>query len=155
MNIAGDIAKPISNIKQTIDRSQLMFLQEDNIIKIFNNNLELNFNLYSISGYQFNYKDNIFKSLTLNQKIIFELNLFYKWLNVDYPPRFTLTIVKHNINYITRQLGINDTLDTNNIYLNLIIDINSEDNIKFILNRDGDVGLFEIFDNSYYILKTI
>jgi hypothetical protein len=155
MNIAGDIAKPISNIKQTIDRSQLMFLQEDNIIKLFNNNLELNFNLYSTFGYQFNYKDNIFKSLTLNQKIIFELNLFYKWLNVDYPPRFTLTIVKNNINYITRQLGINDTLDTNNIYLNLIIDINSEDNIKFILNRDGDVGLFEIFDNSYYILKSI
>lgn len=155
MNIAGDIAKPISNIKPIIEKSSIMFLQENNIIKIFNNELELNFNLYSYSGSQFNFKDNIFKSLTLNQKIIFELNLFYKWIDVEYPPRFILNIVKNNKIYITRRLGINDELDTNNIYLNLIIDIDNNDEIKFILNRDSDVGLFEIIDNSYYVLKTV
>ena len=101
MNIAGDIAKPISNIKPIIEKSSIMFLQENNIIKIFNNELELNFNLYSYSGSQFNFKDNIFKSLTLNQKIIFELNLFYKWIDVEYPPRFILNIVKNNKIYIT------------------------------------------------------
>jgi len=155
MNIQGDIAKPISNIKPTTDKSYIMFLQEDNIIKSFNNELELKFNLYSFYGSQFNFKDNIFKSLILNQKIIFELNLFYKWIDLDYPDRFILNIIKNNNIYITKRLGINDTLDTNNIYLNLIIDVNTEDTIKFILNRDSDNGLFEILDNSYYILKTI
>ena len=145
----------VNLIKPYVEICELIYLNEDTIIKQFNENtLELDFKLFKKKGSVISFDNSIFKSSVKKLKIVFELNLFYRWLDVEYPPRFDLDIIKNNTLYVSRSLGLNDDMDTNNLYLSLIIDINDNDEIKFILRNDFDTNKYlEIFDNSYYILK--
>lgn len=142
----------INVVKPYDDKKEIIFLQEDDIqLEFKNNELELNFNLYKNTGFDF--KNNVFKGI--NQKITLYLNLFYMWINADYPPRLNLNVMKNDLIYISRGLGINDTLDVNHISINLVIDIQNNDKLNFILKKDDlEINSIKIYDNSNYILKT-
>lgn len=142
----------INVVKPYDDKKEVIFLQEDDIqLEFKNNELELNFNLYKNTGFDF--KNNVFKGI--NQKITLYLNLFYMWINADYPPRLNLNVMKNDVIYISRGLGINDTLDVNHISINLVIDIQNNDKLNFILKKDDlEINSIKIYDNSNYILKT-
>lgn len=139
----------ITLTKPYVEKPEITFLQEDDIELKFNDELELNFKLYKKNNFEFNGR-----YYGKNTKIIYDLNLYYQWLNAEYPPRFTFKILKNELVYLTRYLGINDSLETNNINLILIIDINNGDKLKFILKKDDlQNNTIKILDNSNYSLK--
>ena len=148
--------KNINLIKPFVQICELIYLQEDNILKQFEENtLELNFKLYKKIGDVIDFKNNIFTSSINKLKIVFELNLFYLFIDCEYPPRFNLDIMKNDNLYITRLLGLTDSADTNNLFLSIIIDIENNDKINFILRNDFDINKkIEFMDNSFYVLKT-
>lgn len=147
--------KNINLIKPFVQSCEVIFLNEDNIIKHFNENtLALDFKLFKKKGAVIDFNNNIFTSSINKLKIVFELNLFYRWLDVEYPPRFNLDIIKNDVLYVTRALGLTDSSDTNNVFLSIIIDIENMDKINFILRNDFDKNKYiEFFDNSFYVLK--
>ena len=152
----GYSLKNVNLIKPFVQVCEIIFLNEDNSIKQFSENtLELDFKLFKKKGEVIDFKNNIFTSSVKKLKIVFELNLFYRWIDVEYPPRFNLDVIKNDILYLTRGLGLNDSSETNNLYLSIIIDIEDGDKINFILRNDFDQNKYlEFLDNSFYILKT-
>lgn len=144
--------KSVSNLQKI----ELVYLQEDDININFETQHKLQFTLYKKNGSSY-FNNSFFKSPLKKQKLIFELHLYYQWLDADYPPRFNFQIIKNNDVYINIRLGINDTLETNYIYNQIIIDLNDNDKIEFFLKKDiSDINIskFKIYDNSNYILKS-
>ena len=138
------------------ETTTVICLQEDTIIKKFNNNiLELVFPLYKKDGTTFQFINSIFKSSSLTQKILLQVDILYKWIDVEYPPRFNFNLMLNDKLYISRNLGISDEMDINNFILNLIINIKNNDTLKFVFVADFENDNFiEIVSNSHIILKT-
>jgi hypothetical protein len=138
------------------DTTTIICLQKYNAIKKFNDNvLELIFPLYKSDGTTFQFTNSIFKSSSASQKIILQIDILYKWLDVEYPPRFNFNLMINDNIYMSRNLGISDEMDINNFIFNLIIDIKNNDTIKFMFVTDFENDNFiEIISNSHIILKT-
>lgn len=147
-----DINGKSTYIEATTEQINIIFLQQDNIILDFvDNELNLNFQTYRNSGIDFT--NNIYKNDT--NKIIFNLNLYYQWVNAEYPPRMIFIIEKNDIPYITTNISVDDTLDINNLSINIIIDLKRYDKLRFLLKKeDNDINKIKILSNSNYNLKT-
>ena len=147
-----DIGGVSISIDKTSVKRDVMFIQQTDNIYNFLNELNLNFNLYSSSGLDF--VSNIYKND--DRKILFNLNLYYQWVNADYPPRINFIIEKNNIIYIKTPISLDDTLDMNYLGLNLIIDLKKNDKLRFVLQKqDGENNNIIILKNSNYNLKEL
>jgi len=145
-----------SKIISNSQKIELIYLQENDIIQNFETEYILQFPLYKKIGSSY-FNNSIFISTLKKQKMMFELHLYYKWIDAAYPPRIYLQIMKNETSYINIGLGINNTLETNYSYNQIIIDLNDGDKIQYILKKDisdSDINKIQIYDNSYYILKT-
>ena len=133
--------------------TNIIFLQEDNIIHTFDNNLlRITFPLYKKTGNIFNF-NGVFSGM--NQKIIIDLAIAYRWVDVEYSPRFNFKIMINDIEYLNRNLGVSDELDVNNFITSVIIDLKPNDRLYFLFITDFETNQkIEIIDNSYYTLKT-
>lgn len=156
-SINGNTTRNATISRPFVDVSQIIYLNEDNKIYTFDNNImELKFNLYRKYGSFIDFTNNIFNStFKKSQKILIEVNIFYKWFDSTYPSRFYINVFKNDILYISHLCGIADSTDINNIYKQFVIDILPTDKINIFLKKNNDDNnLIEIIDNSYYSLKT-
>ena len=144
------------NIIGDIKSTKYTYLQEGDSIQKFNGKiLKLDIPLYNKKGFGFEIikKDSelVFKSS--RQKILIKINIQYRWIDIEYPPRFMFNVLVNNEVKIIRNLGIADYIDGNYLFLNAILDINNNDTITFLLSCYEDVCI-EIINNSYIIIKT-
>lgn len=151
MNIFGEQTKDATNGADIA--TSMIFLQNENKVYMFDNNtLAINFPLYKKIGSMFDYKG-IFTGL--KQKVMFEFHILYRWVDVEYAPRFNFKIMINDIEYINRNLGVSDELDVNLFLSNIIIDLKPYDRIEVLFLTDYENNLMiEIIDNSYYILRS-
>lgn len=145
-------------IRPYADKSEIIYLNEDNKIYNFVNNiLEIRFDLYRKYGLSIDFTNNVFNSITKkSQKIIFEINIYYKWVDSNLPSRYYIEIIKNNNIYIKHSCGISDSNDINNLWRQFVIDVTPSDIIYFYLKKDdAENNKIEIIDNSYYIIKSL
>jgi hypothetical protein len=133
--------------------TNIIFLQENNIIYTFNNNLlRITFPMYKKTGNLFNY-NGVFSGM--NQKIIIDFHILYRWLDMEYAPRFNFKIIINDIEYLNRNLGVSDEMDVNNFSKSIIVDLKPNDRIEFLFITDFETNQkIEIIDNSHYILRS-
>jgi len=139
------------------DKEKIIYLLNDTLINSFNEDLyEINFNLYKKKGYKINFNNSTFNNLKSSIKINLKINVSYSWTDLNYPPRFDLIIMKNDNIFNEYSYGINDELNTNNIYLSLVLDVINNDTLKIFFKLDTEKNInIEILKNSYYIIKTL
>lgn len=152
MNLSGLVLENLNNSGITT----IIHLQENNNTLIFKNDtLSLRLPFYRKDGVDFNFTNSVFLGPSKKIKILLTVYFLYKWLDVDFPPRFNFNIMLNNQVYISRNLGISDELDTNEFNLNIILDLKHNDILTFLLITDFEQNKsIQILNNSYYILKT-
>ena len=96
--------------------------------------------------------------VSVNTKVMIEINLFYKYTNTEFVPRYELNLFKNNVKINTHYCGMNDTVvNTNNLYIVSVCDVVNDDVIKIVLNKDrteDSTDFIDILKNSYIIYKT-
>jgi len=71
-------------------------------------------------------------------KIHLKVNINYMWVAAEYPPRFSLLIMKNNNETLfSIYEGVNDSTERmNKLYEDVLIDVNNNDKINIILQKD-------------------
>ena len=146
----------INNINYINKINKVIFLQRDNMNCEYNDEIELSFPKYKQDG-SLDMNDGIVK-VSVNTKIMIEINLFYKYTNTEFAPRYELNLFKNNVKINTHYCGMNDTVvNTNNLYIVSVCDVVNDDVIKIVLNKDrteDSTDFIDILKNSYIIYKT-
>lgn len=96
--------------------------------------------------------------VNVNTKLMIETNVFYKYSNAEFAPRYELNIYKNNILSNTYYCGMNDTTTTtNNIYILSVLDVQNDDSIKVCMvksNIENSTNTIKILKNSFINYKT-
>ena len=146
----------INNINYINKINKVIFLQRDNMNCEYNDEIELSFPKYKQDG-SLDMNDGIVK-VSVNTKVMIEINLFYKYTNTEFAPRYELNLFKNNVKINTHYCGMNDTVvNTNNLYIVSVCDVVNDDVIKIVLNKDrteDSTDFIDILKNSYIIYKT-
>ena len=146
----------INNINYINKINKVIFLQRDNMNCEYNDEIELSFPKYKQDG-SLDMNDGIVK-VSINTKVMIEINLFYKYTNSEFAPRYELNLFKNNVKINTHYCGMNDTVvNTNNLYIVSVCDVVNDDVIKIVLNKDrseDSTDFIDILKNSYIIYKT-
>ena len=146
----------INNINYINKINKVIFLQRDNMNCEYNDEIELSFPKYKQDG-SLDMNDGIVK-VSINTKVMIEINLFYKYTNTEFAPRYELNLFKNNVKINTHYCGMNDTVvNTNNLYIVSVCDVVNDDVIKIVLNKDrseDSTDFIDILKNSYIIYKT-
>jgi hypothetical protein len=91
-------------------------------------------------------------------KIMIEINVFYKYMDAEFAPRYELNIYKNDVLLNKHYCGLNDIGDiVNNLYLVSILDISHEDKIKITMSKDSSessTSKINILKNSFITYKT-
>ena len=146
----------INNINYINKINKVIFLQRDDSKCEYNDELQLSFSKYKQDG-SLDMNDGIVK-VSVNTKVMIEINLFYKYTNTEFAPRYELNLFKNNVKINTHYCGMNDTVvNTNNLYIVSVCDVVNDDVIKIVLNKDrteDSTDFIDILKNSYIIYKT-
>ena len=146
----------INNINYINKINKVIFLQRDDTKCEYNDEIELSFATYKQDG-SLDMNDGIVK-VSINTKVMIEINLFYKYTNTEFAPRYELNLFKNNVKINTHYCGMNDTVvNTNNLYIVSVCDVVNDDVIKIVLNKDrteDSTDFIDILKNSYIINKT-
>ena len=146
----------INNINYINKINKVIFLQRDDTKCEYNDEIELSFAKYKQDG-SLDMNDGIVK-VSVNTKVMIEINLFYKYTNTEFAPRYELNLFKNNVKINTHSCGMNDTVvNTNNLYIVSVCDVVNDDVIKIVLNKDrteDSTDFIDILKNSYIIYKT-
>ena len=146
----------INNINYINKINKVIFLQRDDTKCEYNDELQLSFSKYKQDG-SLDMNDGIVK-VSINTKVMIEINLFYKYTNTEFAPRYELNLFKNNVKINTHYCGMNDTVvNTNNLYIVSVCDVVNDDVIKIVLNKDrteDSTDFIDILKNSYIIYKT-
>ena len=131
---------------QKIDR--VIFLSSSDVFTEFKDSHTLSFPKFSKSG-NTDLNENVYSGTASKLKI--SVNLVYRWINMQYAPRFSLEIVKNNIVDKRRSLGISDTYEDENILDEyFIINIRDGDQIEVRLTKDNDeLNYVRLEENAY------
>ena len=145
----------INNVNY-INKINNIFLQRNDMKCQYNDEIELSFPKYKQDG-SLDMNDGIVK-VSINTKVMIEINLFYKYTNTEFAPRYELNLFKNNVKINTHYCGMNDTVvNTNNLYIVSVCDVVNDDVIKIVLNKDrteDSTDFIDILKNSYIIYKT-
>jgi hypothetical protein len=135
--------------------NKVVFLQENDKIFPFNDELDLNFALHTQSGQIDMVGNRLTTTLIGNVKILIEINLLYSYEG-DFSPRYTYDIYKNGSLYSSKRCGLSDEIGyTNNLYLITVIDSTHGDLIELKLNKDTtENSEITIKDNSFITFKT-
>ena len=92
-------------------------------------------------------------------KIMIEINMFYKYSNTDFAPRYEISIYNNDVLINNHpNCGTNDSVDTvNNLYILSVIDVANDDKIKIIMSKDTteiSTNVIKIIKNSFINYKT-
>ena len=146
----------INNINYINKINKVIFLQRDDMKCEYNDELQLSFAKYKQDG-SLDMNDGIVK-VSINTKVMIEINLFYKYTNSEFAPRYELNLFKNNVKINTHYCGLNDTVvNTNNLYIVSVCDVVNDDVMKIVLNKDrseDSTDFIDILKNSYIIYKT-
>jgi hypothetical protein len=146
----------INNIYYVNKINKVLFMQLNDTIYEYDDTLELQFNKYKQDGNIDVYNGVV--SIGNTSKIMIEINIFYKYSNAEFAPRFTLNIYKNNILLNTHYCGLNDNVETvNNLYLVSVLDVSNNDKIKINMIKDGfenSTSKINILKNSFINYKT-
>jgi hypothetical protein len=71
-------------------------------------------------------------------KIHLKININYTWTNAEYPPRYSLVVMKNNTETLfSIYEGVNDSVERmNKLFEDVLIDLNNGDQIKITLHKD-------------------
>lgn len=148
---SGDVLKiePINKV---------VFLQENDKVFPFDDQLNLDFPLHLQSGQIDMVGNRLTTTLQGNVKILIEINLMYSYANADFAPRFTLDVFMNGLLYSSKRCGLSDEIGyTNNLFLIMVIDSIHGDLIELKLNKDtteNSVSEIRMLDNSFITFKT-
>ena len=146
----------INNINYINKINKVIFLQRDDSKCEYNDELQLSFSKYKQDG-ALDMNDGVVK-VSVNTKVMIEINIFYKYTNTEFAPRYELNLFKNNVKINTHYCGMNDTVvNTNNLYIVSVCDVVNDDVIKIVLNKDrseDSTDFIDILKNSYIIYKT-
>jgi hypothetical protein len=157
--INGDltITKETGEILTYKPHDEVLLINNNDTNLLYNDTVLLNFNKIKKVG-KLDYIDNMVQNID-SIKINIELNIFYNYVGAEYAPRFNLNIFQNNIIINTKYNGLNDVADgVNNLYYNIIIDVNNNDLIKFELSKDtveNSTNNIIIKKNSFIKIKTL
>lgn len=146
----------INNLNSANKQNKVIFVQLDDTKYDYNDTVTVNFPKYKQEGI-LDVNDGVIK-LTVPTKIMIEINLFYRYTNTDFAPRYTLNIYKNNTLLNTHYCGMNDTVDgMNNLYIVSVVDVQNADSIMIKMIKDNiedSTNYIEILKNSYINYKT-
>jgi len=146
----------INNINYINKINKVIFLQRETMTYNYDDELLLSFDKYKQEG-SIDMNEGVIK-VTTNTKVMIEINLFYKYSDTEFAPRYELNIFKNNVKINTHYCGLNDTtVNTNNLYIISVCDVFNDDVLKIVLNKDtseNSTDFIDILKNSYIIYKT-
>lgn len=146
-----------NNINYINKQHKCIFMQLDDTEYDYND--ELNINMLT----KYKQEGNIdviegLMKISLPTKIMIEINLFYKYNDAMYAPRYQLNIYKNNQMMNTHYCGLNDSIDsTNNIYIVSVLDVSNNDKIQIYISKDtteDSTNFITILKNSYINYKS-
>ncbi len=147
----------INNTAYTNKVNKVLFIQSRDILYDYDDTLELELDKYKQDG---NFDINngvVITAVTL--KIMIEINIFYKYVDAEFAPRYELNIYKNDGLLNKHYCGLNDLVDNNanNLYLVSILDISNDDRIKITMSKDSSessTSKINILKNSFITYKT-
>jgi hypothetical protein len=152
-NLTNQATGQILNVEGV---NKIVFLEDYDTTYTFDDEVKINFPKFKQAG-SINMTNNIVQTFT-NIKLQVEINIYYKYDNTDFAPRFDLNIYKNSVLIHTRYCGVGDNIDTiNNVFLINVIDVKNNDllEIKFIKDSlENSTDHIIILKNSYVQYKT-
>ena len=146
----------INNTTYANKVNKVLFIQIEDTNHEYDDTLELQIDKYKQDG-NFDISNGIVSTI-ITLKIMIEINIFYKYSDAEFAPRYELNIYKNDILLNKHYCGLNDTTDSvNNLYLISIIDISNEDRIKIVMSKNGEensTSKINILKNSFINYKT-
>lgn len=137
--------------------NKVYFVQLNDVEYVYDDTLELNFNKYKQEGI-FDINNGVVSITGNNLKVMLEINLFYKYNDTDFAPRYELNIYKNEVLLNKHYCGLNDNVHTdNNLYLVSVLDVQNDDKIKITISKDSlenSTSKISILKNSYVNYKT-
>ena len=148
------ISRVFNNLNYKINK--VVFMQVNDVTYDYDDTIEIIFNKYSQTG-----NIDVINGVLYpgdNSKLLLEINLFYKYVDADFAPRYVLNLYKNDILLNKHYCGMNDnTENVNNIYLVDVLDVVIGDKIKVLMIKDSSensTSKINILKNSFLNYKT-
>jgi hypothetical protein len=146
----------INNINYINKVNKVIFLQQDDTTYAYDDTIQLSLPKFKQDG-NIDVNDGVIK-VSINTKIMVEMNIFYTYTDAEFAPRFQLNIYKNGVILNKHYCGMNDTTDiVNNLYIISVIDVSNDDVIKIVMSKDtieNSVSNISIMKNSFINFKS-